>query len=115
MHYIFPTPAVYTAKDDNFIFEDRVYLTIPENFSNTHFKKLVPELWNNFTAGKSELVIVKSPNLRTTAYISTSLTAIIQNTKTDYEYELKCLLNLLCNNTYLLNLLLNVQFHILMV
>ena len=103
MHYIFPTPAVYTAKDDNFIFEDKVYLTVPENFSNTHFKKLVPELWNNFTAGKSELVIVKSPNLRTTAYISTSLTAIIQNTKTDYEYELKCercgiIINYKCEN-----------------
>lgn len=90
MHYIFPTPTQYTEKDGSFIFADRLYLTVPENFSNKEFKKLAPELWNNFTQGKCELEIIKSPSLRTTAFLSRTRQAIIQNQKTDFDYEMTC-------------------------
>ncbi len=90
MHNIFPTPNSYIKTDDNFIFGEKLYMTIPENFSNKDFKALAPELWKNYTAGKSSLEIIKSPNLHTTAYISSSRQAIIQNSKTDFEYEIHC-------------------------
>ncbi len=90
MHYIFPTPTKYTKKEGTFTFSDKVYLTVPESFANREFKALVPELWSNFTAGKSTLEIIKSPNLRTTACISKTRQIIIQNSTTDFDYEVKC-------------------------
>lgn len=90
MHNIFPTPLQYTKKDNTFTFGDKIYLTIPENFSNANFKKLAPELWNNFTANKCTLEIIKNPSLHTTAYISNTRQAVIQNRRTDFEYEIDC-------------------------
>jgi hypothetical protein len=90
MSNIFPTPVHYTEKDGTFVFGEKVYMLIPENFSNKEFITLAKELWHNFTANKSTLEIRRSPNLRTGAYISNSMQAILQNGKTDYEYEINC-------------------------
>ncbi len=90
MSNIFPTPEKYTEKDGTFTLGEKVYMLIPENFSNKEFITLAKELWHNFTANKSTLEIRRSPNLRTGAYISNSMQAILQNGKTDYEYEINC-------------------------
>ncbi len=90
MHNIFPTPCQYIKKEGTFTFCDKLFMTVPENFSNRDFRTLAPELWKNFTAGKCELEIIKSPSLHTTAYISKTRQAIIQNSKTDFEYEINC-------------------------
>jgi len=90
MHYIFPTPASYLEKNTTFVFSEKVYMTVPENFSNRNFTSLATELWSNYTSNKCVLEIIKNPSLRTTAYISTSRQAIIQNRSTSYDYEIDC-------------------------
>ena len=91
---IFPTPEYYSTSEGEFVFSDKVYMTLPEDFKNTDFIILAPELWNNFTAGKSRLEILTDKALKGSAYISVT-PEIGDKKSTEYDYEILAKANII--------------------
>ncbi|MBQ7040276.1 MAG: hypothetical protein IJN39_06880, partial [Clostridia bacterium] len=87
---LFPRPVLVQEKKGEFVFDGKMYFIIDESFSNDEFLKLCPVLWNNFTAGKSELEIVKKSGISEIAVISSSKDDLPPAGKAEYEYELSC-------------------------
>lgn len=87
--YVFPVPDRYQPKGGKFIFGKKVFLTLPADFSAHEFEALAPELWNNFSCGKSELVILRSASAEKCAFFSCSPEAEADPAKTAHDYELE--------------------------
>ena len=85
---VFPNPLKYVEQKGQFSFQDRVVLTIGKSFSNQEFLRLCPELWNQFTAGKSNLEIVIT-DLDNCASLSTAGVSLDAPLLQDYEYTLR--------------------------
>lgn len=85
---VFPNPLKYVEQKGQFSFQDRVVLTIGKSFSNQEFIRLCPELWNQFTAGKSNLEIVIT-DLDNCASLSTAGVSLDAPLLQDYEYTLR--------------------------
>jgi len=87
---IYPKPSVFMEKNEEFIFSNKLYFIIDKSFSNEGFKKLCVDLWKNFTAGKSELVVIEKNNFENYAAISKDGSFVNKKNKTEYEYEIDC-------------------------
>lgn len=89
---VFPAPSKRKEKEGSFVFSESetLYFIIDKNIKNEFFKKKCSELWKNFTAGKSHLVLVEADGLSGCALIKKSKDYQINKDKTDYEYTLEC-------------------------
>lgn len=90
MKRIYPKPCFYEEYENEFVFSDKLYFIIDKNFSNDGFKKLCVKLWNNYTVGKTELVLKEKENVGKAAVISLFEDAEINKKETAYEYEIDC-------------------------
>lgn len=96
--YVFPKPLKLEIYNHKFLFSKKVYLHISKKFAGEAFKKLYGELWNNFTAGFSNLEFVIDEKYARTAILSLSVYPEAENTNIgEYEYEICC-------NTHSVNL-----------
>ncbi|MBR5307569.1 MAG: family 20 glycosylhydrolase [Clostridia bacterium] len=84
---LFPTPKYYCDICGEFVFSDKVYMILPEGFGNEDFVALAPELWSNFTAGKSRLEIIRDKAISNVAYISVTPEGGADKS-TEYDYEI---------------------------
>ena len=87
---VFPQPYKFEERTGEFIFKNKVYLILDKDFDNKEFLKLSPELWNNFTAYKSELEVVFCDNLKGSARIALTVDEKPIMKDTEFEYELEC-------------------------
>jgi len=86
---VFPQPFKFEEKDGEFVFKDKVYFMIDKDFENKEFVELCSELWNNFTANKSQLEVVPVDGAEGNARISLNKDEV-RKLVTDYEYEVEC-------------------------
>ncbi len=88
---MFPQPFFVKETQEQFVFGNKVYFIVDKSFQDEAFLKIVPELWNNFTAGKSFLEVVRKEGMSGRAIVSTNEFAdVLLCFDTAYEYTLEC-------------------------
>ena len=87
---VFPQPYQFEERTGEFVFSDKVYLILDKSFDNPEFLELCPELWNNFTANKSNLEVIFQDGISGSAKIALKAEEPPKGGNTDFEYELEC-------------------------
>lgn len=88
--FMLPIPKYHERAEGNFVFEDRLFVTLPKNICDKASCDCLCELVSGYTAGRTKAEFVVSEKLSHVAVISNNPYDRALSLSTECDYELRC-------------------------